>query len=157
MARKTSSGILIYRTKNSQLQFYLVHPGGPIFRNKDDGHWGIPKGEINDCEDYLDCAIREVNEEIGLNLSGKKFLPLGSIIQKGGKKVHAWACEYNDEIELDNSGSAVKMQWPPIWGKMIIFPEIDKGDFFAEDAARIKMKQAQFELIERLKKQLNIS
>ncbi len=157
MARKTSSGILIYREKNSKLQFYLVHPGGPIFKNKDDGHWGIPKGEIHDSELELDCAIREVNEEIGLNLSGKNFIPLGSIIQKGGKLVHAWACKYNEDIELVNSNSMVEMQWPPIWGKKIVFPEIDKGEFFHEDEARIKMKPAQFEFIERLKEQLNAS
>ncbi len=157
MARKTSSGILIYRNKNSQLEFYLVHPGGPIFKNKDNGHWGIPKGEMHNDEDELDCAIREVKEEIGLDLSGRNFKPLGSIIQKGGKLVHAWACEFNDDIAFDNSNSLVEMQWPPIWGKKIVFPEIDKGDFFRRDEARIKMKPAQFEFIERLKKELDAS
>jgi predicted NUDIX family NTP pyrophosphohydrolase len=157
MGRKTSSGILIYRKKNFHLEFYLVHPGGPIFKNKDAGHWGIPKGEIHNGEDELGCAIREVKEEIGLDLSGKNFIQLGSITQKGGKLVHAWACEFNDELVLDNSNSMVEMQWPPIWGKKIVFPEIDRGEFFKEDIAEIKMKPAQFEFIVRLKKELKVS
>lgn len=156
MGRKTSSGILIYKFIGKELQFFLVHPGGPIFKNKEDGHWGIPKGEVKDGEDYLSCAIREVEEEIGLKLVDNEFIHLGFITQKGGKVVHAWACEHKDEFTINTSGSMVEMIWPPVCGKKVTFPEIDRGGFFNADEAVIKIKSAQFELIERLKKKLDI-
>ena len=86
---KTSSGILLYRFINQDLEFFLVHPGGPFFKNKDDGHWTIPKGEPNDGEELVDCALREFSEETGFSISGN-MIELKPIQQKGGKIVHAW-------------------------------------------------------------------
>jgi predicted NUDIX family NTP pyrophosphohydrolase len=43
---KQSAGILVYRLKDEQLQVFLVHPGGPFWKNKDAGAWSIPKGEF---------------------------------------------------------------------------------------------------------------
>ncbi|MCX6149163.1 MAG: NUDIX domain-containing protein [Ignavibacteriales bacterium] len=148
--KKISCGILIYRIELKKLKLFLVHPGGPFFKNKDDGHWGIPKGEVHDGEDYLICALREVKEEIGIDFNGREFLPLGSIIQKNGKVVHAWACEENSDFKVDNSGSMVELQWPPLFGKKIRFPEIDQAQFFSVQDARKKIKAAQIKLIERL-------
>src|SRR5213078_887949 len=91
---KTSSGILLYRFFNQDLEFFLVHPGGPFFKNKDDGHWTIPKGEPNDGEGLAECALREFSEETGLSITGK-MIELKPVQQKGGKKVYAWAMSGN--------------------------------------------------------------
>ena len=44
---KQSAGIVLYRLKNNTPEFFLVHPGGPFWKNKDEGAWSIPKGEFS--------------------------------------------------------------------------------------------------------------
>src|SRR5213592_1976776 len=90
---KTSAGLLMYRVREGQPEVFLAHPGGPFFKNKDDGHWSIPKGEVEPGEDLLAAAIREFKEETGVGPSDGDFIELGSIKQKGGKIVHAWRSE----------------------------------------------------------------
>src|SRR5687767_1924655 len=94
-ATRTSAGLLMYRrSARAGIEVYLAHPGGPFFKNKDEGAWSIPKGEIPEGEEPLAAALREFKEETGLHLEGwSKFRDLGSIKQKGGKTVHAWAVE----------------------------------------------------------------
>ena len=41
---KRSAGILMYRRSGPELEVLLVHPGGPFWKNRDDGAWSIPKG-----------------------------------------------------------------------------------------------------------------
>lgn len=154
MPKKISSGILIYRILEGKLILLLVHPGGPFFKNKDDGSWGIPKGEVHNGEDFLSCAIREVKEEIGVSCENKDLIPLGSIIQKGGKVVHAWASEREDNFTIDTTGSIVELQWPPVFGKKIRFPEIDEAKFFSIQEAKRKIKATQIPFIERLEDHL---
>src|SRR5437016_5410155 len=89
---KVSAGVLLYRKANSHLEVLLVHPGGPFWKNKDDGAWTIPKGETNNGEELLSAAIREFHEETGMLLSGS-FIELNPVKQKSGKLVHAWALE----------------------------------------------------------------
>src|SRR4051812_49248658 len=62
---KRSAGILAYRWRNGEPELFLAHPGGPFWKNKDDGAWSIPKGEIGPDEDPLKAAQREFQEEIG--------------------------------------------------------------------------------------------
>src|SRR5206468_6817804 len=87
---KISAGLLMYRMRDGQLEVFLAHPGGPLFKNKDEGHWSIPKGETEPGEELLAGAVREFEEETGLEPRGD-FIVLGAITQKGGKIVHAWA------------------------------------------------------------------
>src|SRR5690348_4841881 len=87
---KVSAGLIMYRVHNGQLEVLLVHPGGPIWRNKDDGAWTIPKGEVEYREDLLATAKREFEEETGVTPK-LPFIELSPIKQKGGKIVHAWA------------------------------------------------------------------
>ena len=54
--------------------------------------WSIPKGEFDETEEPLQAAIREFSEETGVSVSGK-FMELQPVVQKGGKKVFAWALE----------------------------------------------------------------
>jgi len=145
---KQSAGILLHRKVDSELQVFLVHPGGPFFAKKDEGAWSIPKGEFLDDEDALAAAKREFLEETGRAVEGE-FIPLTSIQQKGGKKVLAWAVEGNIDHENIVSNT-FEMEWPPRSGKKKTFPEIDKAGWFSIKEALIKINVAQAKLIEEL-------
>ena len=145
---KQSSGILLYHLNNKQLQVFLVHPGGPFFRNKDNGAWSIPKGEFLDDEEALKAAKREFEEETGTSIDGK-FIQLSPIIQKSGKKVYAWAIEGDIDAETIFSNT-FEMEWPPKSGKKQAFPEVDKAAWFDVDTAKLKINQGQVGLIDNL-------
>ncbi|MEN0054199.1 MAG: NUDIX domain-containing protein [Mucilaginibacter sp.] len=142
---KQSAGILLYRKINSELQVFLVHPGGPFFRNKDDGSWSVPKGEFLEDEDPLAAARREFEEETGQAINGQ-FIQLNLIKQKGGKTVQAWALE-GDIDHLNIRSNTFEIEWPPRSGKQQSFPEIDRAGWFAIDTAKVKINPAQVELI----------
>lgn len=144
---KTSAGILLYKT-NPQLHVFLVHPGGPFWKNKDLGAWSIPKGELEAGEEPLERARIEFKEETGQEIDGH-FIELGSIRQKSGKTVLAWAVE--GDIDAGNIVSnTTTIEWPPRSGKMIDIPEVDRGEWFAVPEAMEKINPAQAELISRL-------
>jgi len=143
-----SAGILVYRKISRQLEFFLVHPGGPFFRNKEEGVYSIPKGLIESGEEPLPTAIREFEEETGVKISGN-FLPLGTITQKGGKEVQAWAVTFEiDPHQLKSN--TFSLEWPPKSGKIQDFPEVDKAGWFTLAEAKRLINEKQFELIERL-------
>jgi predicted NUDIX family NTP pyrophosphohydrolase len=149
---KQSAGILLYRLLNEQLQVFLVHPGGPFFRNKDAGSWSIPKGEFTEDENPLDAAKREFMEETGQQIDGE-FISLSPIRQKGGKTVYAWAVE--GDIDHDTIASnSFELEWPPGSGKRQTFPEIDRATWFDLDTARVKINPAQAAFIDNLSAQL---
>lgn len=139
----------MYRIKDGAIQFLLVHPGGPLFCNRDDGIWSIPKGESEPNEDLLLTAQREFEEETGLKPTGP-FTPLKPIQQKGGKIVHAWAFEGDcDPAAL--TSNTFTMEWPPHSGRRMEFPEIDRAEFFDLDAAMRKINAGQEGLIEEIR------
>jgi predicted NUDIX family NTP pyrophosphohydrolase len=145
---KTSAGILLYRKKNNFIEVFLVHPGGPFWKNKDKGAWSIPKGEFTKDEDPLTVAKREFNEETGQAVAGD-FVELTPIKQKGGKMVYAWAVEGDADAEQIVSNT-FKQEWPYKSGKWITIPEVDKAGWFGVEEAKEKMNPAQLELIEDL-------
>ena len=145
---RQSAGSLLYRYHNQELQFFLVHPGGSYFANKDEGAWSIPKGEFTDEEDALLAAQREFEEETGQKISGQ-FTRLQTIKQKGGKLVHAWAIEGDIDAEAVVSNT-FEMEYPYKSGKWITVPEVDKAGWFGFDDACIKINPAQKALIEEL-------
>jgi len=156
MRSRTSAGLVMYRFKDEGLQIFLAHPGGPFFTHKDDGHWTIPKGEIEGEEDYLRTALREFQEEVGIALDPQgQFLDLGSIRQKGGKTVYAWGIERDWDDRRPFRSSTFKMQWPPGSGKLQEFPEVDRAKFFPIEEARKKIKETQLPLLDRLEVLLN--
>lgn len=143
-----SSGILVFRKAGEALEFFLVHPGGPFFVKKDVGFWTIPKGLVEEKEDLLVAAKREFLEETGFELSGD-FIDLGFIVQKGGKRVHCFAVEF----DLDPSqlvSNTFDLEWPPRSGKLVSFAEVDRGDWFSYKKALIKINSAQASLITKL-------
>ena len=147
---RVSAGLLMFRRKSGALEVLLVHPGGPFFQRKDEGAWSIPKGEAAPGEDLLARAQTEFEEELGIRAQGD-YIPLGSIKQKGGKTVHAWAFEGDLPEAFQLKCNTFELEWPPHSGKMCAFPEIDRAEFFSEGIARRKINQAQVELLDRLR------
>ena len=143
---RVSAGLLMYRIHEGELQVFLAHPGGPLFKNKDDGHWTIPKGEIEPGEDLLEAAKREFKEETSITPTGP-FSELKPIKQKGGKIVHAWAFKGDCDPSAIVSNTFT-MEWPPKSGRQMEFPEMDRADFFDVAAAKGKIKAAQMAFIE---------
>lgn len=152
MATKRSSGILLYRDRDGTTEFLLVHPGGPYWTRKDDGAWSIPKGGIEEDEDSRAAALRELDEELGPDgpdLDAEALIDLGSIRQRAGKVVDAWAAEGDfDPAELDSN--TFEMEWPPRSGREVEFPEVDRADWFDLEGARRKLLAAQGEFLDRL-------
>lgn len=144
---KTSAGILMYRATDV-IEVFLIHPGGPFFKNKDDGTWSIPKGEIAEGEDPLAAAKREFVEETGCTPHGN-FFPLTPIRQKSGKIVASWAVEGDCDADAVSSNT-FRLEWPPKSGKFQEFPEADRAAWFPVEEARRKINPAQVSLIEEL-------
>jgi predicted NUDIX family NTP pyrophosphohydrolase len=153
MKNLISAGLLMYKRHAGIVKVFLVHPGGPFFVNKDEGYWSIPKGLVEGNEDLLKAAIREFEEETGINPKGD-FIALNSVKQKSGKTVYAWAFEYfgNEEIKIVSNHFEVK--WPPNSGKKQSFPEVDQGKLFTIAEAKQKMNSAQVEFLIRLEEKL---
>jgi predicted NUDIX family NTP pyrophosphohydrolase len=150
--KKQSAGILVYRIIKKKPEVFLVHPGGPFWKNKDAAAWSIPKGEFEADEPALDAAKREFEEETGIKLKGK-FIELQPVKQKSGKTVYAWALEEN--IDADNIKSNLfEMEWPPKSGKKASFPEIDRASWFDIAAGKEKINAYQVNLIEQLEELL---
>ena len=136
----------MYRRRRGGLEVLLVHPGGPFWRKKDAGTWTIPKGEIGEGEEGLAEAKGEFGEEWGFKPEGK-FVELTPVKQKGGKLVRAWAVEGDCDPSQCRSNT-FEMEWPPKSGKVAVFPEVDRVEWFSAEAAREKINEAQRELLE---------
>ena len=134
---KRSAGLLLYRRNAEELEVFLVHPGGPFWRKKDDGAWTIPKGAIEEGEEALAAARREFAEETGFEPHGE-FLEFGDFKQPGGKHVLVWAVE-GDCNPTKLTSNEFEMEWPPRSGLYARFPEVDRGGWFTVEKARQKM------------------
>jgi predicted NUDIX family NTP pyrophosphohydrolase len=164
MAReRLSAGILLFRRSGGQLELLLAHPGGPRFATRDAGCWSIPKGEVEPGEALEAVALkdmgleavarREFEEETGHPLGAAELIPLGEIVQKGGKRVHAWAAEGDLDPDRATSNTFVT-EWPPGSGQLVEVPEIDRVAWFGSAAARVRIKAAQIAFIDRLEARL---
>jgi predicted NUDIX family NTP pyrophosphohydrolase len=143
---KKSAGILIYRKKNGKIQIFLVHPGGPFWKNKDLNSWSIPKGEVENEEDLKNTAIREFEEETGIVLTDEdkeKIFYLGEVKSKN-KIVYVFALEKDLGGEIKIKSNLVKTEFGE-------FPEIDKGEYFDLEVAKEKLVNYQKKLIEMVK------
>jgi predicted NUDIX family NTP pyrophosphohydrolase len=155
VAAKRSAGILLFRFAAEAPQLLLVHPGGPYWAKRDLGAWTIPKGEFEQGESPRACALRELGEELGAppRLDPEQLIDLGSVRQKAGKVVEAWAAEGDFDPDALSSNSFA-LEWPPRSGVERDFPEVDRAEWFEPELARRKILPAQAELIDRLLKHL---
>lgn len=145
---KQSAGILLYRKIEGEIQFFLVHPGGPFFAKKNEGWWTIPKGEPAENEALQDTAVREFEEETGYKPQGP-FIELQPITQKGGKKVFCWAAEGNLDAETITCNT-FEMEWPPKSGRKASYPEVDKAGWFTLEEAKTLINERQAALLDEL-------
>jgi len=146
---KLSAGILVYRIKNKAIEVFLCHPGGPFYKNKDNAVWTIPKGEFDEKEEPFAAAKREFKEETGQEIRGD-FIPMRPIKYKDGKKiVYTWAVK-GDIDPIDIKSNTFSLEWPPKSGKFIEVPEVDRGDWFTIDIAKLKILSSLSPLLEEL-------
>jgi predicted NUDIX family NTP pyrophosphohydrolase len=143
-----SAGVALYRRRGPGIELFLTHPGGPFWRNKDDGAWTFPKGEYVEPEEPLAAARREFTEETGLDVSGTP-IDLGEVKQKGGKVVRLFAFEGDCDATMIRS-TTFRAEWPPRSQRYAEFPEVDRADWFSPDDARRKLNAAQAEFVDRL-------
>ena len=148
-----SAGLLLFRRPWGGLEVFLAHPGGPFWKKRDLGAWTVPKGLVEEGEDTLVAAIREFEEETGIRPEAP-FLPLGSIRQKAGKVVYAWAWEGDADARHVRS-NVMRAEWPANSGRWLSFPEVDRCEWFDARSARQKINRAQAELIDRLEASLS--
>jgi predicted NUDIX family NTP pyrophosphohydrolase len=146
---KQSAGILVYRFAPPELDVLLVHPGGPFWTKKDLGAWFIPKGEIEPGEEPWVTAQREFREEVGLEPPAGEPLELGTVKNKGGKLIHAWALAGDLDLAGFHSNT-FSLEWPPRSGKQREFPEVDRAQYFSIQQATERMHPAELPLLERL-------
>jgi predicted NUDIX family NTP pyrophosphohydrolase len=144
-----SAGILCYRHAAHGVEVLIAHPGGPFWAKRDNGAWTIPKGELDRDEDPWEGAIREFREEIGVDLAGSPKVALGTVTQRSGKLVHAFAVEYDLDPERITS-NPVRMEWPRGSGRTIEFPEVDRVAWVDPETALLKLNAAQTDFISRL-------
>lgn len=146
---KVSAGLLLFRRREDRFEVLLGHPGGPFWATKDAGAWTIPKGELEDGEDPLRAAAREFTEETGVTVDIEAAHSLGSVRQKSGKTVLAWAVEGDLDPGLLRSNTFT-IEWPPRSGRQTEFPEIDRVEWLEPDIARVKLNPAQEPFVDRL-------
>ncbi len=153
MAHKKTAGLLLYRIRDSAVEVFLVHPGGPFWAKKDEGAWSIPKGEFADDEQPLSAATREFQEETGFSMEGN-LMALAPLKQRSGKLVYAWA------LEGDCDAGAIKsnlfsMEWPPRSGKRQEYPEVDRASWFTLESAKRRIVPGQIAFLEELQQMLD--
>lgn len=136
------------RKTNEDLEFFLVHPGGPFFSKKNEGAWSIPKGNPENNEELLAAAIREFSEETGI-VPVPPYHSLGSVTQKGGKIVFAWTFlgTWNDADGI--TSNHIHLEWPPRSGKQILIPEVDKAEWMTWTKASVMINPKQLPFLER--------
>jgi predicted NUDIX family NTP pyrophosphohydrolase len=147
-----SAGILLFRKTTGTVQFLLAHPGGPFWSKKDEGSWSIPKGLCQEHETAIDAARRELQEEIGLTITGD-LVELGTFKQPSGKVISAWAAESDFDVAGLRSNSFV-LEWPPKSGRRMEFPEVDRAGWFSLTEAAAKITRGQLPILMRLATEL---
>jgi len=108
------AGAVVYAKDNDQIYFALVHD---VF-----GYWTLSKGGVEGDEEDTDAAVREIKEEIGLDISIEEILDKIEYIanhpQKGKiRKQVSYFLGQSDfkDIKLENeSGGLDSVRWFPI-------------------------------------------
>ncbi|WP_231966700.1 NUDIX domain-containing protein [Terriglobus roseus] len=138
----------MFRKRAEVFEVFLVHPGGPFWAKKDVGAWTVPKGEFTNDEGPLAAAQREFIEETGF-IPQEPFLELGSVTQKSGKVVFAWAFE-GDCDPADLRSNTCEIEWPPRSKRLVTIPEVDRGQWFTPSVAKTYLRTEQHAFLSRL-------
>jgi predicted NUDIX family NTP pyrophosphohydrolase len=147
-----SAGILLYRRRSGRIEVLLTHPGGPFWRNRDEGAWMIPKGMVEPGEVAAEAALREFEEETGTRLTSNPF-PLATVRQAGGKMVEAFALE-GDLDPATIRSIEFEVEWPPRSGRRQSYPEVEEARWMGLAEARALMLPSQLPLLDALESKL---
>lgn len=146
MPREISAGVLAYRRRGPDIEFLLVHPGGPFWARRDEAAWSIPKGLIDPDEEGWAAAQREFAEEVGQPIVGDPQ-PLAPCKTPGGKLILAWLVEADLDLS-DLRSNLFEMEWPRGSGQVRAFPEVDRAGYFAPAEARRKVHRGQIPILD---------
>jgi predicted NUDIX family NTP pyrophosphohydrolase len=152
-----SAGLLPYRIGgNETLELFLVHPGGPLWANRDEHAWSVAKGEYDEDEDALSAAEREFAEEIGARPPKGTRIDLGEIRQTSGKLVTVWAVDAPQFRVAEVLSNEFELEWPPKSGQRRLFPEVDRAEWMAAESARYRLVKGQTVFVDRLVRRLDL-
>jgi predicted NUDIX family NTP pyrophosphohydrolase len=143
-----SAGLLMCR-KNKELEFLLVHPGGPFFARKDEGVWSIPKGITDPNEKTEAAAVREFFEETGIT-PVPPYHSLGFVKLKSGKLLHVWSFfgDWDEKVQPLVS-NLFDLEWPPRSGRFVPTPEVDRASWMNYEKAVKMINPNQIPFLER--------
>lgn len=130
--KEISAGLIMWDIEDGVPKILLGKPGGPYFINKHGKVFGIPKGKVEEGESILEGAIREFEEETGLQTKGP-YIEMPSVKYNSGKTVHAFA--FRSKFSGEIKSNIFKMEWPPHSGKVIDVPELEHAKMFDLDTA----------------------
>lgn len=145
---KRSAALAVVRGDGPAREVLLVHPGGPFWARRDAGAWSLPKGELEPGEEPLACARREFTEELGLPAPSGPFIDLGEIVQKGGKRVHAFCARGEADVAALRS-MEIELEYPARSGRRLRYFEVDRAEWVRIERARVLANPAQVPLVER--------
>lgn len=117
--------VIIYDNK-----MLLVHPTGQKWY----GSYSIPKGHVEEGEEYLDAAIRETQEEVGIKFKPNQIKPNSegyiNYRDENGKlykRVYFYIVELKEHIDIDRK----KLQKEEIdWAGFLSREEAEKRIFW---------------------------
>jgi len=148
-----SAGLLLFRRTGEPIEVMLVHMAGPFWSRKDAGAWSLPKGEYGPGEDPLSAALREFAEELGRDPPAGEPIDLGTVKQRSGKLIQAWALEADFDAQHVHSNT-FELEWPRGSGRIREFPEVDRAGWFTLERAHEKLVSGQRPFLERLAERL---
>ncbi len=171
-----SAGILLYRRTDAEaapglsgssgssgsasdapaVEVLIVHPGGPFWKGRQEGAWSIPKGVIDPGEDPEMAARREFEEELGSPPPPGEAIDLGTVRQRAGKVVHAFALEGDLDVGTVVS-TTIEVELRRGSGRTVLVPEIDEARWCRPEETRRLLVPAQAELVDRLLARLGSS
>jgi len=105
-----AAGFVLFRTTQQDRQYLLL-------RHCNDGHWAFPKGRLEEGEDELDAAMREISEETNIH----RLDPISGFretseycLQRSGKQVSKTVAYYLAETgpsEVALSAEHMDFRW----------------------------------------------
>jgi 8-oxo-dGTP pyrophosphatase MutT (NUDIX family) len=152
---KTFSDFLNEKKKNwSGAGVAIVYDAKILLVHPANGSWvkpvmGIPKGGVEEGEDLLDAALRELREETGIELSPDKLesqVESIDIFNKDGKyqhSLHYFVCRISDLSEIGLDSLAVPKS-------QLQKEEVDWAGFINIKEAYGKVSRAQLIILDRL-------
>lgn len=139
---KHSAGVILIRYRDGTPEMLLAKPGGPFWQHKDEGAWGMIKGEIEKGEDPRACARREFHEETGIALPKDiQMIEVEPFRQSSYKTIHPFVAKC--DLKVDEIHSNLTSEG---------FPELESAEWFSLNIARQKIMPGQSRLVDEVKR-----